>query len=81
MPDAMVLSDAARALLRQHRERQGRIAVDDSNREAYRELARAGFMIAMRTFRDGRESHYKFTKEGWAAVDAPSPPESVAPRR
>jgi hypothetical protein len=39
-----LLSHEALALFRQHIERHGDIEVDDSNRETYRELARAGMI-------------------------------------
>ncbi len=39
------------------------ILVDDANREAYRELARAGLMIPLHTPL-GRESAYPMTEEG-----------------
>ena len=61
----VALSPAALALFRLHVERQGQIAVDDSTREAYRELARAGLMRAGSTFRDGAESIYVLTREGF----------------
>jgi hypothetical protein len=38
----IAISEAALTLFRLHVERHGQIDVDDSNREAYRELARAG---------------------------------------
>lgn len=59
------LSEAAVALFRLHVERQGQIAVNDSTRETYRELARAGLMRAGSTFRDGEESIYRLTPEGF----------------
>lgn len=78
--DLSSLSDAARTLLHVHCERQGRNAVDDTNREAYRELARAGIMIAVHTFTGGREARYQFTEYGWGLVNGPSPEGSEAPR-
>jgi hypothetical protein len=66
VPDILTLSDDALALLKRHLERKGDIAIDDSNREPYRELARARLMRAGHGFRDGREAFYVFTKEGWA---------------
>ena len=59
------LSEAALALFRLHVERQGQIAVDDSTVGPYRELARAGLMRAGSTFRDGEESIYRLTPEGF----------------
>jgi hypothetical protein len=44
---------------------QGQIPVDDSTREAYQELTRAGLMRAGSTFRDGEESIYVLTREGF----------------
>jgi hypothetical protein len=59
------LSEAAVSLFRLHIERKGHIAVDNSTREPYRELARAGLMMAGSTFRDGEESIYCLTKAGY----------------
>ena len=61
----MELSVAAIDLFRQHVEQQGQILVDDSTREPYRELARAGLMKAGSTFRDGTESIYRLTRKGF----------------
>jgi hypothetical protein len=58
------LSHAALALFRLHVERQGRIDVEP-HRAAYRELVRAGLMTAESTFRDGPESVYVLTREGF----------------
>jgi hypothetical protein len=74
----VALSVEALSLLRLHRERDD-IRVDDSNREAHRELAAAGPMIAARSFRDGREAFYRFTDAGRAFVNAPSPAGSAGP--
>jgi hypothetical protein len=51
MPDSQMaetvrLSEAALTLFHQHVERRGGIDVSDSNRAAYRELARAGLRVA-----------------------------------
>ena len=89
MPETITLSDAALALLKLHLERRGDIRVDDSNRASYRELARAGLMLAGHSFRDGREAFYVFTKEGlarrWEWLNmlptSPSPSISASPRR
>ena len=48
---AIALSDAALALFRRM---DGRIVVDDSNREACRELAREGVLVAGHSFTRGR---------------------------
>lgn len=61
----IALSEAAIALFRLHVERQGRISVDDSTRGPYRELAGHGLMRAGSTFRDGPESVYVLTREGF----------------
>jgi len=68
MPAATVLSEAALALLRLHVERDG-IRVDDSNREAHRELAGAGIMDPVSSFVAGPEAFYRFTELGWAHRD------------
>jgi hypothetical protein len=65
MSTTETLSEAAVSLFRLHIERNGHIAVDNSTREPYRELARAGLMIAGSTFRDGEESIYCLTKAGY----------------
>jgi hypothetical protein len=61
---AIALSDTALALFRLHLERRRTINVD-ANREAYRELARAGLMVAGNSFSGGDESVYHVTKEGF----------------
>jgi hypothetical protein len=63
--ETTILSPPALALFRLHVERQGRVPVDDATREPYRELARAGLMRAGSTFRDGEESVYVLTREGF----------------
>jgi hypothetical protein len=59
------LSKDALALLRLHLERHGQIDVDDTNRETYRELERAGIMAVGHSFSGGRDSIYRLTKEGF----------------
>jgi hypothetical protein len=59
------LSIAALALLRLHAGRRGEISVEGSNREVYRELARAGLMVVGRGVRGRREARYAFADEGW----------------
>jgi hypothetical protein len=61
----VTLSDAALALFRLHVERHGNIVVDDSNREIFGELERAGLMACGHSFRDGPKSIYRLTKEGF----------------
>ena len=53
------------ALFRSHVERHGQIDVDDTNRETYRELARAGLMRAAHSFAGSDKSLYKLSKEGF----------------
>ncbi|WP_406699659.1 hypothetical protein V5E97_12440 [Singulisphaera sp. Ch08] len=65
MPETITLSEAALSLFRLHIERHGQIDVNDSTRELYRELARAGLMRSGSTFRDGPESIYRLTQEGF----------------
>jgi hypothetical protein len=60
-----MLSHEALALIRQHIERHGDMEVDDSNRETYRELARAGLMVVGNSFARGEESVYHVTKTGF----------------
>ena len=82
-----MLSHEALALFRQHIERHGDIEVDDSNRETYRELARAGLMVVGNSFARGEESVYHVTKTGFErkaellAATAPWPGSAAAPRR
>jgi hypothetical protein len=82
-----MLSREALALLHTHIERRGDVTVDDSNREAYRELARAGLMVAGNTFALGEESVYHVTRPGFErnaellAASAPWPGSAAAPAR
>jgi hypothetical protein len=61
----LTLSEAALTLFRLHIERRGQITVDAGNRETYRELARAGLMVAVSTYAGGPESAYRLTKDGF----------------
>jgi hypothetical protein len=61
----ITLSPAALALFRLHVERHGQVEVDNATRPLYRELARAGVMIAGNTFAGGEESIYHVTKAGF----------------
>jgi hypothetical protein len=54
--------------MRLHMEQDG-IRVDDGNREAYRELARAGIMYPVSTFTRGPEAYFRFTEDGWNRRD------------
>jgi hypothetical protein len=79
MPNTIVLSADALALFKRHIERLGDIAVDDSNREPYRELARAGLMVPLHSFTRGRGALFRITDEGWDRrfeFIAPSPAQS-----
>jgi hypothetical protein len=84
MPDTIRLSADALALFKLHIERLGDIAVDDSNREPYRELARAGLMVPLHSFTRSREALYRITDEGWDRrfeFISPSPAESSSHAR
>ena len=59
-----MLSKQALTLFRQHLEQRRTIDVD-TNRDTYRELARAGLMVAGNSFAGGDESVYHVTKEGF----------------
>ncbi len=61
---ATALSESALALFRLHLEWRRTIDVD-ANREVYRELARAGLMVAGNSFAGGDESVYHVTKLGF----------------
>jgi hypothetical protein len=82
-----MLSKDALALFRLHIERRGDIMVNDSNRETYRELARAGLMVAGNSFAGGEESVYHVTREGFErkaellAVSVPAPGSIASLRR
>jgi hypothetical protein len=82
-----MLSKEALTLFRLHIERRGDIMVNDSNRETYRELARAGLMVAGNSFAGGEESVYHVTREGFErkaqllAVSEPAPGSIASPRR
>jgi DNA-binding MarR family transcriptional regulator len=60
----MALSNAALALFRLHIERHGDLDAEAS-RAAYQELERAGLVAVGHSFRDGRNSIYRLTKEGF----------------
>ena len=59
-----MLSKRALALFREHVEQHRTIDVN-TNREAYRELARAGLMVAGNSFAGGDESVYHVTRQGF----------------
>lgn len=94
MPETTTLSEAALSLLRLHLERHGQVDVDETNREIYRELERAGIVAVGHSFREGRDSIYRLTKEGFerktellacakesGGSTSPLPGRSAAPRR
>jgi DNA-binding transcriptional ArsR family regulator len=60
----MGLSPAALALFRLHLERHGDLDAE-ANRAGYQELERAGLVAVGHSFRDGRNSIYRLTKEGF----------------
>jgi hypothetical protein len=60
----IALSEAALSLFRLHLSERRTIDVD-ANREAYRELERAGLMIVGNSFAGGQDSVYHVTKEGF----------------
>jgi len=76
----ITLSEVALDLLKQNMS-GAQILVNDENREAYRELARAGLMIPLHTFAHGRESAYRMTEAGVSAASSlvPSPARVPAP--
>jgi hypothetical protein len=59
-----MLSKQALVLFREHLEQRRTIDID-TNRETYRELARAGLMVAGNSFAGGDESVYHVTKKGF----------------
>lgn len=59
----ITLSESALALFRLHVEQMGKIAVNDVNREPYRELEQAGLVMIGRPF--AGEPRYHLTREGF----------------
>ena len=59
--ETTTLSESALALLKGYR---GDILVDDANRDACRELAREGLLVAGHDFSRGREAFYRMTETG-----------------
>jgi hypothetical protein len=64
IPEGVVLSEAARALLCRCASGE-EVKVTPENKEAYRELARAQIMFPLSGFVGGPESRFRFTYEGW----------------
>jgi hypothetical protein len=82
-----MLSADAFDLFRHHLPMDGRIALDDSNREACRELGREGLLVVGHSFTGGREAFYVPTALGRKLAEvlermptAPSPSGCVSPR-
>ena len=67
LAEPVQLSDAALALFRLHVEQQGRIPIDDTTREPYRELEAADLVVLSRPFTGPRS--YVLTKMGWKLED------------
>jgi hypothetical protein len=65
------LSEAARALFRLHVERMGKIDVDESNRNAYRELEAAGLVMNSRPFAGNQL--YSLTRAGFDLKNSIAP--------
>jgi hypothetical protein len=59
------LSPAELTLFQSHVERGGHLPITGDNRATYDELVQAGLMVWGHTFRDGRNSICKLTKEGF----------------
>ena len=74
----MELSEPAVALLR-HRLATKDNRVNDGNKEAYRELVRAGIMFAISGFVSGSEASFRFTDGGWRWVNDPANPYALQP--
>jgi hypothetical protein len=63
LPERIELSRAARKTLARHL--AGDKEVTDANRDAYRELARAGIMVSVGTFIKGDDCVFQLTHQGW----------------
>ena len=63
LPERIELSRAARRTLARHL--AGDKEVTDANRDAYRELARAGIMESVGTFIKGDDCVFQLTHQGW----------------
>jgi hypothetical protein len=64
MPESIMLSDAAQALLR-HLVATKDQGVTPDNLEAYRDLVRAEVMIPISGMVGGPETHFIFSESGW----------------
>jgi hypothetical protein len=63
--ETITLSEPALALLHDCVNAESNPRVDEANLAAYRELAVAGIMDPVSTFRRGPESVFRFTEFGW----------------
>jgi hypothetical protein len=63
LPERIDLSKEARKALARYV--AGDREVTDANREAYRELARAGIMVSVGTFARGDDCVFRLTYRGW----------------
>jgi hypothetical protein len=63
LPERIEHSRAARRTLSLHL--AGDKEVTDANRDAYRELARAGIMVSVGTFIKGDDCVFQLTQQGW----------------
>ncbi len=63
LPERIDLSSEARKTLARYV--AGDRGVTDANREAYRELARAGIMVSVGTFAKGDDCVFQLTYRGW----------------
>jgi hypothetical protein len=84
LANAITLSDSALSLFRLHLEHRRTLDLD-ANREAYRELERAGLMVSGRAFTGAVV--YSFTKLGFEkrpellATTSHAPDSAASPRR
>jgi hypothetical protein len=76
--ETITLTEAALELLR-HRLATRDNRVTAANKEAYRELVRAGIMFAVSGFVSGPEASFRFTDEGWQWVNDPANPYALQP--
>jgi hypothetical protein len=63
LPERIEISRAARRTLARHL--AGDKEVTDANRDAYRELARAGILVSVGTFIKGDDCVFQLTHQGW----------------
>lgn len=63
LPERIEISRAARRTLARHLAADKEVT--DANRDAYRELARAGIMVSVGTFTKGDDCVFQLTHQGW----------------